>query len=159
MLRRYKFPGPGFKGRGFTLIESLAAAALMAVGITASMSALGAVAKEEARAREVDFVQRLARAKYDELVSTNQQTIASQSGDFSDRNIQGYTWNLDVESSTVNNLDTVTVTVQKQNGGSGDPEGIVEKLIYISPSTTSTTTTGTGIGTGTGTGTATGRGG
>ena len=122
--------------RGFTLIESLAAAALLAVGITASMSALGAVAKEETKAREVDYVQGLAQQKYDELISTNQQVLASQTGDFSDRNIQGYTWNLDVETSQVNNLDTVSVTVQKQNPSSTDPKGVAEGMIYISPNTT-----------------------
>lgn len=130
------------RARGFTLIESLAAAALMAVGVTAAMSAMGAIAKEEARAREVDFVQQLAQEKYDELVTTNQQTLASQSGDFSDRNLQGYTWNLVVESSAVNNLDTVTLTVQKQGAGSSDPQAVVESLIYISPNSVNTSSPG-----------------
>jgi len=132
------------RSKAFTLIEALASAALLGVGITACMSALGAVAKEEARAREVDYVQGLARQKYDEEVSTNQQVLASQSGDFSDHNIQGYTWNLDVETSQVNNLNTVVVTVQKQNAASTDPQGTVEGLIYISPTTTNSTSPGGG---------------
>jgi Tfp pilus assembly protein PilV len=130
------------KTKGFTLIEALASAALMAVGITACMSALGAVAKEEALAREKDVVQRLARQKYDELLSTTQQALASQSGDFSDRNQPDYTWNLDVETSQISNLDTVTVTVQKQNAGSKDPKGTIEGMLYVSPTTTTTTTGG-----------------
>jgi type II secretory pathway pseudopilin PulG len=139
MLRRSERPH-----RAFTLLEGLAAAALLAVGITACMTTLGAIAGAESRAREQDKVQRLALQKYDELISTNQQALASQSGDFADRNMSGYTWNLDLEQSQVNNLDTVVVTVQKQNPSSRDPKGVAEGLIYISPTTTSSTTTTTG---------------
>ncbi len=125
---------------GFTLIEALAAAALLGVGITASMSALGAIAGAETRAREHEKVQRLALQKYDELVSTNQQALASQSGDFTDRNLPGYSWNLAVDPSQVSNLDTVTVTVNKQNPSSSDPVGTAEGLIYISPNGTTSAT-------------------
>jgi type II secretory pathway pseudopilin PulG len=128
------------KAKGFTLIEALAAATLAGVGITACMSALGAVAHEQALCKEKDVVQRLARQKYDELISTNQQALASQSGDFTDRNMPDYTWNLDVENSQVSNLDTVTVTVQKQNPGSKDPVGTIEGMVYVSPNTATGTT-------------------
>jgi prepilin-type N-terminal cleavage/methylation domain-containing protein len=119
--------------RGFTLIEALAAAALLGVGITAALSALGAIAKTEAAIQDKARMQRMAQEKYDEMVSTNQQALASQSGDFTDRNLPGYTWNLD--------LDTVTVTVQKQNAGARDAEGRVEGMLYISPNSTSASAT------------------
>jgi prepilin-type N-terminal cleavage/methylation domain-containing protein len=127
--------------RGFTLIEALAAAALLGVGITAALSALGAIAKTEAAIQDKARMQRMAQEKYDEMVSTNQQALASQSGDFTDRNLPGYTWNLDVETSQVTNLDTVTVTVQKQNAGARDAEGRVEGMLYISPNSTSASAT------------------
>jgi prepilin-type N-terminal cleavage/methylation domain-containing protein len=136
MIRRSRTPN-----RGFTLIEALASAALLAVGITASLSALGAIAKSEAGLRERAVLQRMAADKYDEMISTNQQALASQSGDFTDRNITGYTWNMDVETSAVTNLDTVTVTVQKQNATAHDPVGTVEGLLYISPNSTNASAT------------------
>jgi type II secretory pathway pseudopilin PulG len=129
------------RSKAFTLIEALAAAALLGVGITAALSALGAISKTEAAVQERGRLQRMAQDKYDELISTNQQTVASQSGDFTDRNLQGYTWNLDVESSEVSNLDTVTVTVQKGNAGANDPVGRVEGLLYISPNSTTASAT------------------
>jgi prepilin-type N-terminal cleavage/methylation domain-containing protein len=125
------------RSRGFTLIEALASAALLGVGITATLSALGAIAKSEAAVRERSMLQSMATDKYDELISTNQQALSSQSGDFTDRNVQGYTWNLDVENSQVSNLSTVTLTVQKQNAQPSDPTGVAEGLIYISPNSTS----------------------
>ncbi|HWD37548.1 MAG TPA: prepilin-type N-terminal cleavage/methylation domain-containing protein [Fimbriimonas sp.] len=127
MLRRSRF--------GFSLLESLAAAALLAVGVTAAMAALSSVSYNEKAARDQEYVDRLASEKYDELISTNQAALANASGDFSDRNIQGYTWNLEVGQSQVTNLDTVTLTVQKQPAGKKDPVGRVEGMMYVPPAT------------------------
>jgi hypothetical protein len=114
---------------------------LLGVGMTAALSTLGSIAKGEGRGRDKEFLQRLAIEKYDELVTTNQQPLTSSNGDFTDRNISGYTWNLDVEPSSTNNLDTVVVTVTKSGAAKSDPEGKMYGLIYLSPSTTSSTTT------------------
>lgn len=128
---------PKMAVHGFTLIEALASAALLGVGITATLGALGAISKAESGARERAELQRMASDKYNELISTNQQALSSQSGDFTDRNLSGYTWNLDVEPSQVSNLDTVSVTVQKQNAGPHDPVGRIEGMAYVSPNSTS----------------------
>jgi len=124
------------RAQGFTLLEALASAVLLGVGMTAALSTLGAIAKSEDRARVRETLQRLALEKYDELVTTTQQPLASQTGDFTDRNISGYNWNLDVEPSTTTNLDTVVMTVTKQGEAKTFPTGVVYGLIYIPPSST-----------------------
>ena len=126
--------------RGFTLYEALGAAVLLGVGVTATMSTLGKIAAGESRAHEKEMLQRLAIEKYDELVTTTQQPLASSNGDFTDRNITGYTWNLDVEPSSTTDLDTVVITVTKSGASKSDPVGEMDGLIYIPPATSTTGT-------------------
>jgi len=124
---------------GFTLLEALVAAALLATGVVAVLSAFGALNRTEASAREVETMQRLAFQKYDELLATSTDLTAPQDGDFSDRNIDGYTWKSEEEPSGVDNLDAVTVTVQKSNDNSSNPlTGIAYGLVYVTPTTTAT---------------------
>ena len=47
------------------MIEALVAAAMMAVGITATVGATGSMARAQARLQDKERMQRLAIAKYD----------------------------------------------------------------------------------------------
>jgi len=125
--------------RGFTLIEALVAAALLATGVVAVLSAFGALSRTEASAREVETMQRLAYQKYDELLATSTDITSPQDGDFSDRNIDGFTWKMEEEPSGVDNLDAVTVTVQKSNDNSSNPlSASAYGLIYVPPADSTT---------------------
>jgi len=122
---------------GFTLIEALVAAALLATGVAATLGAFGALNHTEASAREVETMQRLAFQKYDELLATSTDLTAPQDGDFSDQNLSGYTWKSEEEPSGVENLDAVTVTVQKANDNSSNPlSAVAYGLVYVPPTTT-----------------------
>src|SRR5258708_7533104 len=52
--------------RGFTLIEVLVSAALLGVGVAGVLTGMGSLNKAQARAIEVEHVQRLALRKLDE---------------------------------------------------------------------------------------------
>jgi len=124
---------------GFTLIEALVATALLASGVVAVLGAFGALNRTETRARELETMQRLAYQKYDELLATSTDITSPQDGDFSDQNIDGYTWKSEEEPSGVENLDAVTVTVEKANDKSSSaPSAVAYGLVYVPPTTTAT---------------------
>lgn len=130
--------------RGFTLMEALVSAALLATGIVAVLGAFGAMSRSEARARELETMQRLAYQKYDELLATSQDITSPQEGDFQDQNINGYTWRSEEEPSGVEDLDAVTITVEKSNDKSTEaPVAYAYGLIYVPPVTQTPATGGT----------------
>lgn len=127
----------GHSRRGFTLVEALAAVALIAVGVVAALNALGAMATSEGRARELEVMQRMAINKLHELTATGQATTA-MSGNFEDQNDTTYQWSLEVDTTGVTDLSAVTVSVTRRDNPSG-PKQTVESLQYTSSSTTSST--------------------
>ncbi len=132
--------------RGFTIYEALAAVAVFSIGGIASLSAIQSMARSESRARKTELLQRLAFDKYDELVSTGQATTA-QEGTFDDRNLSQYNWKLEVDTTSVDNLDAVTVTVTEGNDSQSSSKGVAEGLFYDTSTISSTgtnSTTGTG---------------
>lgn len=128
---------------GFTLLEALAAVALLGVGIVGSVSAFGTVIQTEDRARQREHMQRLAEDKLAELMATGQATTSSN-GDFQDQNEPNYTWRLEVNTSGITDLNSVTLTVERSNN---NDKARLDTLVYVPP-TTSTTAGSTGGTTG-----------
>lgn len=123
---------------GFTLVEALVAVVILSVGIVAVMASLGAMAKTEAKLRTKEVMQRLAERKYEELVATSTNLATPQSGDFQDWNEKRFTWSTAVDTTGVDNLNAITLTVSPASGGSDSDKIKVVGLVYIPPSTTTT---------------------
>ncbi len=122
--------------RGFTLIEAMAAVVILGIGIVGSVAAFGSLAHSEANARQTEKMVQLAKGKLAELVATGQATTAAN-GDFTDQNEPGYTWDLQVNTSDVTDLDTVTISVNQTNTSKSPVK--IDTLIYVPPATTATT--------------------
>ena len=129
--------------RGFSLIEAIASMGILTIGIVAVMGGLGAMSRAESRIRQVEKMTSLAQHKYDELVATSTSLNGSQSGDFSDQNLQNYNWSATIDQTGVTNLVAVTVTVTSTtDSGPSSPTGHVSGLMYQPPTTTTGTTGG-----------------
>lgn len=120
------------KRRGFSLIEALVALVLAGGGIAALVSSMGVMQRSEARILLAEKMQRLAVEKLDEIVAT--QDTNAQSGDFQDRGENGFSWTVTDDTTSVENLEKITVQVKKD----GDETAVqtVETLIYRPPATT-----------------------
>jgi type II secretory pathway pseudopilin PulG len=119
---------------GFTMIEAVVSAGLIAVGAASAIRGFGALTKGDIAARDHEQMQRLAIQKYEELVSTGTLGSASSSGDFSDWNNNDYVWKMDVIASGATNLDQIRVIVSPRNDSKTSEE--VDGLRYRPPTTT-----------------------
>lgn len=118
------------KRRGFTLIEALAAAVLLGVGVTAAMGGLASISRAEASARETDVLRRLAAAKLDEVLGSRDVQGTGADGTFEDPELDGYRWQLEVSPSGIESLDRVRVTVEREGR-----EAVAETLLFSPPAT------------------------
>ncbi len=127
---------------GFTLIEALVAVVILAIGIVGTMAGYQSLARTESRAQTSEYLQRLALEKYDELIATAPTQLVATNGDFTDRNLTGYSWAMTIDTTSVTDLMAVTVTVTPDSSGSNSntgPRGIARGLFYQTPSTTGST--------------------
>lgn len=124
--------------RAFTLIEALGAVFVLTVGIVAVTGALSALTRGESRAREQDFIQTLADRKYDEILATSTDLASSDNGDFEEEGIYGYRWSVDSQDSGIENLYSITVTVEADDATEKSPVGEAAGMVYV-PATTTTT--------------------
>jgi prepilin-type N-terminal cleavage/methylation domain-containing protein len=122
--------------RGFTLIEAMAAVVILGIGIVASMASFGTLANTEANARQTEKMLHLAQGKLAELVATG-QTTSNSNGDFTDQNEPTYTWDLQVSSSDITDLSTVTISVNQTNSSKAPVK--IDTLVYVPPPATTTT--------------------
>ena len=122
--------------RGFTILEVLVAATLLGVGVAAVLGGIKSVNAAEGRARELEVMQRLAVDKLEELKATTDTFAAGDNGDFVDRNLDDYVWEMQVEPTGIEYLDGVTVTVRKRSEAEGDPVGQVSTLVFEGPEPT-----------------------
>lgn len=125
---------------GFTIIEALVTAVLVAVAVVAALGGIRALEAADAKAKQVVLLQRLAAEKVNDLRILADPSQAGSSGDFSDRGYKDITWAADVEATSVSNVDQIVVTATQ---GSVSQE--VSTLEYI-PSTTSTSSTSSTTG-------------
>ena len=85
-------------------------------------------------------MQQLALDKYDELVATEALQSNALSGDFSDRGNDRFLWQANVGTTSVTNLDYLTVTVTDRNNDQS--KVTIDGTVFVAP-TTDTTTGGT----------------
>lgn len=114
----------------------LASAALIAIGVTASLAALGSTAKIEAKEENSEFLTRLVHEKYNEVVATEDLTQSNFSGDFTDRTLPDYTWTATTQPTPTTNLFELTVTIQ--NTSDSNQQTTEEGLVFVPPATTGT---------------------
>lgn len=135
-------PNGRFRQNGFTIVEALVSAVLLAVGIAAAMSALGALAGAENRMRDRERFTALARSKYDELLLEDPNAASGDdSGDFSDQGEPDVEWTWTSEASGTENLDAVQLVVRARNGGEGGATAVLSGLRFRPPLTTAATET------------------
>lgn len=120
--------------RGFTLLEAMVGVVILAIGIVGALTSFGTLIRVEDRARQTERMQRLAQDKLAELVATG-QAATSSNGDFTEQNEPGYTWNLEVNTSGITDLNAVSLTVT-QTGANGSTR--LDTLLYVPPVTTET---------------------
>jgi prepilin-type N-terminal cleavage/methylation domain-containing protein len=118
--------------RAFTLIEALVAVALVGIGIAAAMGGLARLSASQYRARETERMQRLACQKYDELAATGALSSSDLNGDFADYSHEEYEWQATVEPTGVQDLNAVTITVDRRGEEDG-PSAKITGLVYEAP--------------------------
>ncbi|ARU40623.1 hypothetical protein CCB80_05500 [Armatimonadetes bacterium Uphvl-Ar1] len=119
--------------RGFTLVEVLVAAVLLAVGITALVGAISGLMRAERAVAEKDFIDRIAHEKLQELIAT-QAWQSEAGGTFDDERLRDYTWSLQESNVGVENLTGLTLTVSSQNKG----ENSISTVVFTAPAPTGT---------------------
>ncbi len=127
--------------KGFTLIEVLVAIVLVAVGVTGTLGALSAMAQSKVRLQQSQLMQKLANDKLAEVIATGDASNGSASGTFDSAGAEKMTWSTEDESTGVENLDAITVTVKQD-----DREVSASTLYYRAPATTGTGSGATGTG-------------
>lgn len=105
---------------GFTIVEALVSVAILSVGIVATLTTLGAMARAQTRTLESDEMQRLALRKYDEIVALDRLPSGQSQDDFSDVGQKRFVWRADRTSTGAGNLDAVRVQVAGQGEGFGN---------------------------------------
>ena len=115
--------------RGFTLIEALVSVILAGGGIAALVSSIGATERAEARAIQAEKMQRLGNAKLEEIIAS--RDFVSQGGDFATEGEPDFEWNLEQNTTSVENLSQLTVSVTKSTDSS--VKQTLSTLIYDPP--------------------------
>lgn len=126
------------KGRlkGFTIMEALAAAVLVGVGVTAGMSAIGSMSQTEIRMRESEKLSRLAHSKLEEIMALGNATNTDTDGNFEEYGEPNYEFTVEVQPSGIDSLDTILVTTKKSNSDTTSQEGRATGLLFTPPETT-----------------------
>lgn len=97
--------------RGFTLIEALAAMALIAVVLPVVMQGISVAIGLSSHARHQAEAATLAKMKLDELIATQQLDGSAPQGDFGE-DFPGYEWTADINTWPSDaNLSELTITV------------------------------------------------
>ncbi|MDX1935121.1 MAG: prepilin-type N-terminal cleavage/methylation domain-containing protein [Capsulimonadales bacterium] len=122
------------RSAGFTLIETLVAVVLVAIGLVGVFGGIAAINRTDSRAREAELLQRLALEKINEIGVIVDPTAADTDGDFEDRGYPEITWTLDIQPSGAENISRVTVTTTRENA-----EQTLTTLLFVPPDTTANT--------------------
>jgi general secretion pathway protein I len=135
---------------GFTLIEVLVATAVLAVGISAGVRALGAMTRASAAAQDRATAVRLAGERLAVLEAAVDATPGTLDVELTDAQGQfdadpRFRWQQQVATASDPDLLDVTVTVSWGNGRS-EHRYLVTTYLPTPPATDDTTQTGTGTG-------------
>ena len=101
------------RGRGFTLIEVLAALLLMAVVMPVVMNGISLATRTSSTARRRDEAAGLAQAKLAEIIASGQWQNGNLSGDFSP-DWPDYRWEAALQAQMNSNLGITTTEVTLQ---------------------------------------------
>jgi type II secretory pathway pseudopilin PulG len=115
-------------------VEALVSLVLAGGAIAALVTTIGETDKAEARTLQAEKLQRLAHQKLDEIIAT--QDFNSQGGDFADQGQPNIQWTMTDDSTGVENLDQVIVTVTQDESDS--TAQTVQTLLYKAPQTGTT---------------------
>lgn len=96
------------------------------------MSGLAVMAKTDRLILERERMQKMAVQKYDEIIATGQIDTAELSGDFTEQNIDGYEWSATIEPSGEENLEILTIAVNKTGDAEG-PQATMDGLLFRPP--------------------------
>lgn len=113
--------------RGFSLVEAVIATVLAVVGLTAVMSAYGAINASRLQTRESERMLRLALEKYEEVVATGAYEQAPLSGA-----IDGTDYTYSVESYAGITADLREVVVVLRSTKRRDDAGLeVRGMVFV----------------------------
>jgi len=124
----------GRHNRAFSLVEAIAAAALVGIGVTGVLTGIRSILATESRARTTDLLQRLAVEKLEEFGTVVDPQTAENEGDFTEQGYPEVQWNLTIETTDDASVSSITVDAVK-----GDNSQSVTGWVY-SGSETGTTT-------------------
>lgn len=120
--------------KGFTLVEALVAITLTAIGVAAALQGIAALSKGQSLMMEKERMQRLAVQKLEELVATGD--LNNVGGTFEEQNETRYVWEAQINTTGIENLSEVVVTVSKTDAGDESRQETVATLAYEEPITT-----------------------
>ncbi|MCG9895563.1 MAG: prepilin-type N-terminal cleavage/methylation domain-containing protein [Fimbriimonadaceae bacterium] len=115
--------------KGFSLVEVLAAAVLVGVGVAALFGALSSLSQAQGRMQEREVMVRLADSKLAELAATRTYLVEPEGG-FENPEEQDYRWTAETEPTGTENLDLLRVRVSRTDR---DGETISETLVFTAP--------------------------
>jgi len=111
--------------RGFTLVEMIVAALLLAVGGVAALACMSAATRSLAAAQTITTAALLAQQKISEMeADPTQLTSGDQQGDFSPDH-PDYIWQATVEPTDLATVEKLTLTVQHKSAHGGRSVQIV----------------------------------
>jgi prepilin-type N-terminal cleavage/methylation domain-containing protein len=119
--------------KGFTLVEVLVAIVLIGIALTSLSGGLASLTNAYRRSVERDVIHRLAHEKLDELVGTGEWTAVSEGG-FEAERYQDFDWSLETETTTIEGLEYVRLTVTKTTGR--EDSETAEALVFRPADTT-----------------------
>jgi hypothetical protein len=110
---------------------------LMVVALVSIYKGIGAMDDARAYAIKADLLQRLALEKLQDSELLQDPSADGSNGDFSDRDYPNITWTLTENTTSVTNLDEISVTATE-----GKQTQTVTTQMYVQPAS-GTSTTGT----------------
>jgi type II secretion system protein I len=108
-------PSAGAKRPGFTLVEVLVAAAVLAIGVSAGVRTLGAMARASAAAVDRQTAVRLAGERLATLEGIDGVSAGNSEGSFD--NEPRFRWRQQVGAAAQTGVLEATVTITWQEGG------------------------------------------